>query len=95
MVDFYIVCAIVIAVSIFFLILTVKVIIDSERKKEFVFDEESLEMITLYDWHLRRRSETIYNIKNYIRRGREKIKIFFRNFVTQKLARDLEIDRMI
>ena len=60
MVDFYIVCAIVIAVSIFFLILTVKVIIDSERKKEFVFDEESLEMITLYDWHLRRKSETIY-----------------------------------
>ena len=63
MVDFYIVCAIVIAVSIFFLILTVKVIIDSERKKEFVFDEDSLEMITLYDWHLRRKSETIYNIK--------------------------------
>ena len=95
MVDFYIVCAIVIAVSIFFLILTVKVIIDSERKKEFVFDEEGLEMITLYDWHLRRNSETIYNIKDYIRRGCEKIKIFFRNFVTQKLARDLEINRMI
>ena len=95
MVDFYIFCAIVIAVSIFFLILTIKVIIDSERKKEFVFDEEGLEMITLYDWHLRRKSKTIYNINNYIRRGREKIKIFFRNFVTQKLARDLEIDRMI
>lgn len=95
MVDFYIVCAIVIAVSIFFLILTVKAIIDSERKKEFVFDEEGLEMITLYDWYLRRKSETIYNIKNYIRRGREKIKIFFRNFVTQKFARDLEIDRMV
>ena len=49
MVDFYIVCAIAIAVSIFFLILTAKVIIDSERKKEFVFDEEGLKMITLYD----------------------------------------------
>lgn len=95
MVDFYIFCAIVIAVSIFFLILIIKVIIDSERKKEFVFDEEGLEMITLYDWHLRRKSETIYNIKNYIRRGCEKIKIFFRNSVTQKFARDLEIDRMI
>ena len=95
MVDFYIVCAIVIAVSIFFLILTVKVIMNSERKKEFVFDEEGLEMITLYDWHLRRKSETIYSIKNYIRRGCEKIKIFFRNFATQKLARDLEMDRMI
>lgn len=76
MVDFYIVCAILIAVSIFFLILIFKVIIDSERKKEFVFDEESLEMITLYDWHLRRKSETIYNIKNYIRRGCEKSKSF-------------------
>ena len=75
MVDFYIVCAILIAVSIFFLILIVKVIIDSGQKKEFVFDEESLEMITLYDWHLRRKSETIYNIKNYIRRGSEKVKI--------------------
>lgn len=76
MIDFYIVCAILIAVSIFFLILIFKVIIDSERKKEFVFDEESLEMITLYEWHLRRKSETIYNIKNYIRRGCEKSKSF-------------------
>ena len=76
MVGYYIVCAFVIIVLILFLILTVKVIIDSERKKEFVFDEESLEMITLYDWHLRRKSETIYNIKNYIRRGSEKVKIF-------------------
>ena len=92
MVDFYIVCTIVIAVSIFFLILTAKDTIDSERKKKFVFDEVNLEMITLYEWHLRRKSETIYNIKNYIRRGREKIKIFFRNFVTQKLARNLEIN---
>ena len=92
MVGYYIVCAILIAVSIFFLILIFKVIIDSERKKEFVFDEESLEMITLYDWHLRRKSETIYSIMNYIRRGCGKIKIFFRNLVNQKLARDLEID---
>ena len=76
MVGYYIVYAFIIAVSIFFLILTTKVTIDSERKKKFVFDEVSLEMITLYDWHLRRKSETIYNIKNYIRRGCEKSKSF-------------------
>ena len=92
MVGYYIVCVFVIAVSIFFLILTTKVTIDSKRKKKFVFDEANLEMVTLYEWHLRRKSETIYNIKNYIRRCREKIKVFFRNFVAQKLARDLEID---
>lgn len=92
MVGYYIVCVFIIVVSIFFLILTVKITIDSERKKKFVFDEANLEMITLYEWHLRRKSETIYNIKNYIRRCREKIKVFFRNFVAQKLARDLEID---
>ena len=92
MTGYCIIYAFIITVSIFFLILTVKITIDSERKKKFVFDEENLEMITLYEWHLRRKSETIYNIKNYIRRGCGKIKIFFRNLVNQKLARDLEIN---
>ena len=75
MTGYCIIYAFIITVSIFFLILTAKDTIDSERKKKFVFDEVNLEMITLYDWHLRRKSETIYNIKNYIRRGREKVKI--------------------
>ena len=92
MVGYCIIYAFIIAVSIFFLILTAKDAIDSERKKKFVFDEVNLEIITLYDWYLRRKSETIYSIRNYIRRGCGKIKIFFRNIVNQKLARDLEID---
>ena len=92
MTGYCIIYAFIITVSIFFLILTAKDTIDSERKKKFVFDEVNLEMITLYEWHLRKKSETIYSIKNYIRRGCGKIKIFFRNFVNQKLARDLETD---
>lgn len=88
---YFIIYPLIVLLSVLVLVIFTTTIINEERRKHFIFDEETLDMITLYDWHKMRRTKRSKDIKDRIKNFSISVRKRFNVFAAYSI-RDVDVD---